>query len=355
MNDSSEIFAPSTTLPWTDDWSNLELIHTHGQQQLYCVQQYGRRFILKATSSTEAMARQRLQKEFTLGMQLDHPNIVHTLDYGHDPKIGDYIRLEWIDGMTLSDFLTTKPSAAIRMKLLHQLLEAVEHLHAHQIIHRDLKPSNILVTHNGNNLKLIDFGLSDSDDFAAIKQPSGTLSYIAPEQLTGTAVDCRADIYSFGKILSLLFPRHYRYIARVCTKNNPHQRYADMAAVERAIRRADRWRHSWPLWIGILSLLASLTLSLYIYLRPDPREKICNLAKEQVEQEYQHLLATYPPCNDLVGANAAILDFYNGCAHSRDSISATIQDETLRNDFISTSVITTGKKAQDYMDLCNKD
>ena len=57
------------------------------------------------------------------------------------------------------------------------------YIHAKQIVHRDLKPSNIMITHNGNHVKLIDFGLSDNDDFALLKQPAGTPGYISPEQI----------------------------------------------------------------------------------------------------------------------------------------------------------------------------
>ena len=55
-----------------------------------------------------------------------------------------------------------------------------------------------MITHNGNHVKLIDFGLSDTDDFAILKQPAGTPSYISPEQIVSQQADIRNDIFSIG-------------------------------------------------------------------------------------------------------------------------------------------------------------
>ena len=66
--------------------------------------------------------------------------------------------MEYIDGITLDQFLETNPPMAIRRRVIEQLLGALSCLHERQIIHRDIKPSNILITRNGNTVKLIDFG-----------------------------------------------------------------------------------------------------------------------------------------------------------------------------------------------------
>lgn len=67
--------------------------------------------------------------------------------------------------------------------------------------HRDLKPSNIMITHNGKQVKVIDFGLADTDTHAVFKQPAGTRHYMAPEQASSTVPDVRNDIYSLGVII----------------------------------------------------------------------------------------------------------------------------------------------------------
>lgn len=81
----------------------------------------------------------------------------------------------------------------------------MEYMHAKQIVHRDIKPSNIMLTHRGGDVKLIDFGLSDSETFCVLKIPAGTRGYIAPEQLQPNAVSSPStDIYSFGKVLEYM-------------------------------------------------------------------------------------------------------------------------------------------------------
>lgn len=64
-----------------------------------------------------------------------------------------------------------------------------------------LKPSNVMITHNGGYVKLIDFGLADTDSHTILKQPAGTLSYMAPEQAQMAQADVRNDIYSLGVIM----------------------------------------------------------------------------------------------------------------------------------------------------------
>lgn len=196
-----------------------------------------------------------LDKEYAIASQMNHPNIVHVYGRANDSVIGPCIVMEYIDGRTLADFLSAKPSKKLRMKVLRELLSAMRYYHALQIVHRDLKPSNILITYNGNNVKLIDFGLADTDNYALLKGPAYTLAYAAPEQIQhGKPVDARADIYAFGKILGEVFPKKYRRVARRCTKNNPAQRYQSAEAVEKAMRGTDRIR----VFLEALVLVAAL-------------------------------------------------------------------------------------------------
>ena len=174
-------------------------------------------------------------------VQLDHPNIVKAISKEVNEELGSCIVMEYVNGVTLDKFLETNPSKQARHKVMDQLVDALAYIHNKQILHRDLKPSNILVTHNGNNVRIIDFGLSDADDYAILKQTVGTLSYMAPEQLEqGRKVDCRADLYAFGLLLRKLFPHRYRSVAAKCTCKDPEQRYANMEAVQKALAQHDR-------------------------------------------------------------------------------------------------------------------
>ena len=259
MNDSSFIISP-VNADFSDVWSEPELLSSKGHNAIYVATRFGRKYVLKALvepyrESTPHI--ELLRKEFTIGVGVDHPNIVRLLDFGHMDSIGWYIQMEFIDGITLDQFLETNPPAAIRRRVIEQLLDALSCLHERQIIHRDIKPSNILITRNGSTVKLIDFGVSDTDDYVTFKQPAGSMAYIAPEQLAGKPIDNRADIYSVGKIIALLFPHRYRCIARRCTRTNSADRYSSCAQVLRAIRRIDRVR----IWLPV-SLLLSVVLCL---------------------------------------------------------------------------------------------
>lgn len=256
MNDSSFIISPLSA-DFSDVCSKPELLSSEGHNTLYVATRFGRKYVLKALAEPYRESTphiELLRKEFAIGVAVDHPNIVRLLDFGHMDSIGWYIRMEYIDGITLNQFLETNPSAAIRRRIIEQLLDALSCLHERQIIHRDIKPSNILITRNGSTVKLIDFGVSDTDDYVTFKQPAGSMAFIAPEQLAGMPIDSRADIYSVGKIIALLFPHRYRSIARRCTRTNPADRYSSCVQVLRAIRRIDRVR----IWLPVSLLLVAM-------------------------------------------------------------------------------------------------
>ena len=162
-----------------------EEIASHGFNRLVKVKRQGRWFMLKGIKpeyQKQTVFFELLKKEYELMVQLDHPNIVKAYAKEVNDGIGPCIVMEYIDGITLDQFLEGKPSRQVRRKVVDQLIDALAYIHSKQILHRDLKPSNILVTRNGNNVKIIDFGLSDADDYAILKQSAGTVKYMAPEQ-----------------------------------------------------------------------------------------------------------------------------------------------------------------------------
>lgn len=255
--DSSFIIVPLSS-DFSDVWSEPELLSSKGHNALFVATRFGRKYVLKALTEPYRESTphiELLRKEFTIGVGVDHPNIVRLLDFGRMDSIGWYIQMEFIDGITLDQFLETNPPAAIRRRIIEQLLDALSCLHERQVIHRDIKPSNILITRNGNTVKLIDFGVSDTDDYVTFKQPAGSMAYIAPEQLAGKTIDNRADIYAVGKIIALLFLHRYKYIVRICTRVKPAERYSSCAQVLQAIRRADRVR----IWLPVSLILLLLS------------------------------------------------------------------------------------------------
>lgn len=212
----------------SEQFSDFTPIPCKGFNILCKAKRYGRWWVLKGLKEPyrqDENYKNLLHKEFDILISLQHPNIVSAYSMEEIPEMGTCIVMEWIDGITLEHWSGRKTEGE---DIFLQLLDAVHYIHAKQIVHRDLKPSNIMITHNGNHVKLIDFGLSDTDDFAILKQPAGTPGYISPEQIVSQQADIRNDIFSIGCILEKILPsKPYTAIIKRC-KAPIAQRYANV-------------------------------------------------------------------------------------------------------------------------------
>ena len=191
--------------------------------------------------------------------------------------------MEWIDGCTLKEFIPeVRKSAALCEKIVNEICDALSYMHSKQVTHRDLKPENILITHNGHNVKLIDFGLSDMDSISTFKLPAGTRSYIAPEVPDGKTPDCRSDIWSLGVILSEMSSAHkIQRISRKCLKSDPNRRYANIAALKRDLESR---RFGLVILIAAAVLTATVILTAYLVNRSDYcRQDIDNIFNQATE------------------------------------------------------------------------
>ena len=197
----------------------------------------GRRFILKGLpvalrSHPEETA--RLRKEYSLGLRISHPGIAGIYGFETHPTVGPVIVMEYIDGITLGDYLWKNKSIPQkdRVGIARQIADALAYMHSMGVSHRDLKPDNILVTRR-NEAKIIDIGLGDSEDSVIYKQSLGTDEFGAPEQQMPCVGDSRSDVYSFGRILDMLLPeRKFRKLRKGCLKENPDKRLTMQDAVE---------------------------------------------------------------------------------------------------------------------------
>lgn len=233
----------------SEKFTNLQAIPCKGYNILCKAKRYGRWWMLKGLKScyrqNEAY-NNMLHKEFDILITLQHPNIVSGVSFEEVPELGMCIIMEWVDGRTLTDMIAMEADAckhhkqeylSLYLNIIYQIIDALHYLHSKQIVHRDLKPSNIMITHNGNHVKIIDFGLADTDSYDILKQPAGTIGYMSPEQQIQRQADVRNDIYSLGCILEdINLGKQFTDIINRC-KADINDRYADIDEVKRALQK----------------------------------------------------------------------------------------------------------------------
>ena len=148
----------------------------------------------------------------------------------------------------------------MRLWVMQEITDAVSYLHTKGIVHRDLKPANIIVTANGSHVKLIDFGLADTDSHTILKQPAGTPTYMSPEQMQTAVADGRNDIYSLGIIMQQMeLGWRYHYIINRCLRPIEH-RYQQMEDLQQAIRSTNSRIRNVVVWLGVLLIMALILL-----------------------------------------------------------------------------------------------
>lgn len=141
--------------------------------------------------------------EGEIAIQLKHPNIVETYEYGKTTTGEDYILMEYIDGPGLDSLLRRRDESVFgdhRLSLIRQMAAALQAVHEAGYIHRDVCPRNFICNLEVNRLKLIDFGLTvpDLPEFRTPGNRTGTPQYMAPEIVRRRATDRRVDVFAFG-------------------------------------------------------------------------------------------------------------------------------------------------------------
>lgn len=236
---------------------------SRGLNRLWSFTRHGRKFFAKGLAPEYAgdlRARAMLRKEFDLAARLEHPAIVRALSWESLPGAGECIVMEWIEGETLGKWLQGAPSLSDRTRVARDICDALVYAAESGVSHRDLKPDNIMITRTGRRVKIIDFGLGDSDDFALLKQTVATRGFGAPElQEEPVACGPEADVYSFGRILEFMNLKvRYRGIIKSCLRTDVSRR-PGMAEVWRRMQRADAVVRNIPLMAVSLVAVLSVT------------------------------------------------------------------------------------------------
>ncbi|HEY6770358.1 MAG TPA: protein kinase, partial [Candidatus Sulfotelmatobacter sp.] len=166
--------------------------------------------VLPAGALADDATRKRFRKEALSLARLNHPNIATVHEFGTQGDT-DFLVTEFIAGITLDIKLTEgalAPTEIVRLGV--QLADGLSAAHQQGIVHRDLKPGNLRLTADGR-LKILDFGLAQIMPHASemgmtltmtkSQEITGTLPYMAPEQLGGQMADNRSDLWSAGAVL----------------------------------------------------------------------------------------------------------------------------------------------------------
>lgn len=173
-----------------------------------------RRVAVKVLYGTNPMMGVRFEREAITLSRLEHPNTLTVHDFGTADEGFLYMVMEYLQGRTLKDVirLETRLGARRAVAIASQICRSLAEAHRHGVVHRDIKPSNVsLVSVDGNPefVKVLDFGVAkvlgvgegDEPELTQLGRIIGTPRYMSPEQISGSKLDGRADLYSLGVLL----------------------------------------------------------------------------------------------------------------------------------------------------------
>ena len=156
-----------------------------------------------------------LRREARAASALDHPNIgvIHGLEETADQRL--FIVMQYYEGETLAQTISRGPIPLLdSLGLGIQIASGLSAAHAHNLVHRDIKPSNVIVTKAGV-AKIVDFGLArvvSSSSATQTMSATGTLPYMAPEQILGESIDQRSDVWALAVMLVQMITGSHPFI-----------------------------------------------------------------------------------------------------------------------------------------------
>ena len=288
MIQPSGFFYSTQPLPGEVAKENIEVIYESPEGDCLLLKGYRNDRVvvykaLKNAFKNDPVHQRMLRREYEIGASLKHPAICEILSWTALPGYGECIEMEWIDGVTLDEWIKTQPVHKGQLRrVFMQICDALSYMHQKRVFHKDLKPENILITKSGAYVKLIDFGLSDTESILTGKDPAGTWRYAAPEILAGESADESCDIYSLGVIIRECSPHSFHRIAKKCSAHDKLKRYASASDVKKDLSKGSRW------WIWTLAAMVVLFFIgagvLYFSDRENSVEQLFMDAAEQVRE-----------------------------------------------------------------------
>lgn len=266
-----------------DRVTSQEQLYLNGSTcQTYIVRVYGKlhfKKLLKAEYKGMPQYVEAFRKEFEVGYRLNHPTLPCYIALGDEDGC-PYILEEYIDGVTLTDFLAANPcyfhSRPHADRLIDELLSVFSYLHHHQVLFLDLKPDNVMITSVNRQLRLIDLGGCHTDCFVGTEE---TTKAFAPDrnandaaQVDGKLWEPSFDIFLIGRLLQeCRVPHIYNKVIAKCLKDDPRERYDSVDSMKKAIG-ALRRRLTFYKASMVVTVVACLAAVLSLLIPAGPKE-----------------------------------------------------------------------------------
>jgi tRNA A-37 threonylcarbamoyl transferase component Bud32/tetratricopeptide (TPR) repeat protein len=160
--------------------------------------------VMVAQIADDPELKTRFEREARAVAKMTHPNVVTVFDLGNHADGSPFIAMELLKGLDLQKAIRQPPLMTLERKvtIIVQVLAGLAHAHQAGIVHRDIKPANIFINQDGT-VKIMDFGVArlTSASMTGTGNIVGTADYMSPEQVKGSRVDGRSDVFSVGCML----------------------------------------------------------------------------------------------------------------------------------------------------------
>ena len=229
-NHTSNQSSQADEVPLKASYTDYEVIPSQGYSLIVKCHKGDQTVILKGLkeeNSKRTLLRNALKREFKQCQRLNHTGIIRYQGLVEVEGYGLCIEEEFVEGRTLQAYLKEQHTDDEKIAIVNQIADVLRYAHSQGVIHRNLKPSNVLITAQGNHVKLIDFNVLSLDD---VKATADTTRFMAPELKDETmTADGTADIYSLGTIMKAMgLTLAYSEVIKRCCAFKRSDRYANI-------------------------------------------------------------------------------------------------------------------------------